>query len=983
MTDTNNSPGAVSFGTAMMELSPDLSTSGVATDVETPYHPTQLFGSVDANQRRINDDVNIQNTNRSHPNHQRQRNLRVVLNMEDVVAERVEGGDTNSVVSADEARDLDDSAIEACRQRLMLMLKPGEDPEANVADDEQNGILVDLSGEIKIPQPKEGWTQPKNKAHMFEPPFEFVDNPGEWHGFSYKAKFASEKTKVYKKGEYLWHSLPTGCRPVPVDAANDNKRIVDGWEFHYKGWRHDADLTDNPYRSGAKQLNLFPNNRKGYLDYALLKKMGLSQRRILDNDCLFFFQLLFPICDPAKSGIENDPRKAFYSEVENFTNQYAAEIGLMGSYGHSFKPVNAEELLRFDMALIKDGARGGCGGATYRRWNPTMKDDFDEDIAGALTYHRFNQIRRTYKLNNNSKAKKKGEDGYEPAIKYDMIFDVQIFNVNQMTQEADLDLCGDETTWAHMGFGESGTGLLGRILNKPGVTKGGQTVIVCDVHRNRPRAFLHRHKCHAQYPDFGGDSGPQEVRRLLSTKVQPLVRPPPPIFADDAPSTTETNANESTSTGRKIFKEKPHTTWDNYFSGDDIMNWCGKNEWPCTMTCQRGRLPKKVPTGYWHKASTPAKDLAAKVARYFHPVTAVKSFVGKDDNGVERAYQRVHVSFQSTSSTNISTVNALNENYNYVRKRERGQGTQKRKWGIEMNGARQLYLATYGRVDTLDAMVKKCNIGYTSWKYWHSAKNHALAIGVVVAYDMYCEVLQEAYSQWGLTEEVASSTLLDFHSFRMRLSTQGLLYDPKDCMYPGDKHMRANTQMSKKRRSKQPIVTRTPKRNATSAAATALVTPQEIKDETKNISTRLCGDLTKLCRHLDSLQGTNQGYKHGGDCAYCGEKSFTRCGLCGVALHHRPKNGLHIGKDCFMHYHNTLHFGMAYDDRHKRGMTRNNWCQPSKHEVDRNKKAIKVLEKTSTRKKKNDAMPNQLNVATTSTNNTTANNSNYELRTRR
>ena len=51
-------------------------------------------------------------------------------------------------------------------------------------------------------------------------------------------------------------------------------------------------------------------------------------------------------------------------------------------------------------------------------------------------------------------------------------------------------------------------------------------------------------------------------------------------------------------------------------------------------------------------------------------------------------FERVHVSFQSTSSCNITTVNSLNDCRFYVRKKERGRGENKRLWGIEMNEAR-------------------------------------------------------------------------------------------------------------------------------------------------------------------------------------------------------------------------------------------------------------------------------------------------------
>ena len=32
----------------------------------------------------------------------------------------------------------------------------------------------------------------------------------------------------------------------------------------------------------------------------------------------------------------------------------------------------------------------------------------------------------------------------------------------------------------------------------PDITKGVQTVLFCDVHRNRPRSYMHRHKLHVK-----------------------------------------------------------------------------------------------------------------------------------------------------------------------------------------------------------------------------------------------------------------------------------------------------------------------------------------------------------------------------------------------------------------------------------------------------------------------------------------------------
>ena len=132
-----------------------------------------------------------------------------------------------------------------------------------------------------------------------------------------------------------------------------------------------------------------------------------------------------------------------------------------------------------------------------------------------------------------------------------------------------------------------------------------------------------------------------------------------------------------------------------------------------------------------------------------------------------------------------TTVNALNENYYFIRKKQRGTGEYVKHWGIEMNGARQLYLATYGRIDQLDSMVRKCNIGYRCWKYWHAAKNHALGIGVVAAYDMYCEVMKEAPQCFQITKSDSDKAFMDFYQFRAVLSSQGLNYDPRARAYPG------------------------------------------------------------------------------------------------------------------------------------------------------------------------------------------------------
>ena len=72
----------------------------------------------------------------------------------------------------------------------------------------------------------------------------------------------------------------------------------------------------------------------GSLDPIILQKLGLTRERVRDVDALFFFQLLLPFCDPAKSGVDGDPRIPYYTDVEKYRNASAAFSGQGSSYGH-------------------------------------------------------------------------------------------------------------------------------------------------------------------------------------------------------------------------------------------------------------------------------------------------------------------------------------------------------------------------------------------------------------------------------------------------------------------------------------------------------------------------------------------------------------------------------------------------------------------------------------------------------------------------
>ena len=106
------------------------------------------------------------------------------------------------------------------------------------------------------------------------------------------------------------------------------------------------------------------------------------------------------------------------------------------------------------------------------------------------------------------------------------------------------------------------------------------------------------------------------------------------------------------------------------------------------------------------------------MAQLLHPVVATKNTeklvekrTGDDEEDVEhvfsKAFQRVHVQFQSTYSCNISTINDLNYFKISFVIGVRGKFDNMRYWGIDMNEVREIYLGTYSRIDSIDCLIKK------------------------------------------------------------------------------------------------------------------------------------------------------------------------------------------------------------------------------------------------------------------------------------
>jgi len=543
----------------------------------------------------------------------------------------------------------------------------------------------------KPPTAPEGW---KPDALLpGQPEFKDVDNPGGWSEFTYRPKCATALKTVTKDGkkkkvkvkECKHHALPTGCTVVPKD--DNGERKVKDWSFHYQGWKP---VTETKFRSGATHDNLFPAERNSSLDVAVLKEMGLELNRLIEvdraPDALFFYQLLLPIHCPDKTDIANDPRKGFYVEVARYTNCYAlGELECGADCGHHFHPVTSPELLRWDGTLVKHGVRGGGKTSMMLRFDKSRDDNsaFDADMSSAFTRTRWCEIKRCIKLCDNRSAIKKGQPNYEPAYKYNKIFEVLIHNLNSITKHACADQCVDESTFGHGGYGPLMDGLFGYLRNKP-FTKGGQIALACDVDRIRPRACVHRHNAHPTI--LPGPTGPNEIA-LIYEKLEHLIL-----------------AGQSLNPNRPvpIFREPPHVTADNHFSGEAVMKHAVEKGFGLLMTCRRDRFPKDMPTMFVQKEKTDSGP-RPKAARYQNPVVAIK----KEANDIQQL-----VSFQSTSSCNFIGVNSLNAVDFFVTPKERGRAKCKRHWAIEMNEGRKLHLAACGGVDRMDHCIKNCCMGY-------------------------------------------------------------------------------------------------------------------------------------------------------------------------------------------------------------------------------------------------------------------------------
>ena len=86
-------------------------------------------------------------------------------------------------------------------------------------------------------------------------------------------------------------------------------------------------------------------------------KLGLTKERIDNQDVLFFYQLLLPIVDHKRSGIDEGPTLAYYSTKNQHNNKYALlDRNLDVAYGYQWKPSTPMEHFVFDGIVFENTA---------------------------------------------------------------------------------------------------------------------------------------------------------------------------------------------------------------------------------------------------------------------------------------------------------------------------------------------------------------------------------------------------------------------------------------------------------------------------------------------------------------------------------------------------------------------------------------------------------------------------------------------------
>jgi len=109
----------------------------------------------------------------------------------------------------------------------------------------------------------------------------------------------------------------------------------------------------------------------------------------------------------------------------------------------------------------------------------------------------------------------------------------------------------------------------------------------------------------------------------------------------------------------------------------------------------------------------------------------------------------------------------------------------------------------------------------------------------------------------------------------------------------------------------------------------------------RSLKKRLCGSLTKYTDHEASICYLDpKQKKKGRKCYWCGEPTWTYCGLCKdpvskepLFLHNNPRTGNCKGKLCFTMAHNEDCFGLGRQDCDYIATKKSAWVTPTKKKI--------------------------------------------------
>jgi len=252
-------------------------------------------------------------------------------------------------------------------------------------------------------------------------------------------------------------------------------------------------------------------------------------------------------------------------------------------------------------------------------------------------------------------------------------------------------------------------------------------------------------------------------------------------------------------------------------------------------------------------------------------------------------------------------------------------------------------------VDQADHMIKNAAVKYITWKYWHAPYLHAIALGLVVAYDMYQDCIDGYLDEdWKLSKKDKSR--MSFQMFREKLSEQMLLYNPRLRKYPGDEKFRSSTKQTKRQRSSLD----SEKSNDSSNSGMGKRKKRRAETDKNSLfhqmyllastgdQPRCCSTAEELKHHIRSIRRMT----NSSQCDVCVGKSCWKCGLCNKTLCIFTKRKLN-GMECFMKYHSHEFFGLSRSDSNKiYHQPLNAWRAPDANAIRRNANAINRIRKS-------------------------------------